>query len=61
MSPEFEIALYTIIFLCGSQKTKVSFSNIEVEFECFKMKREGRTVMGTLFPSVQSESETFND
>lgn len=52
LSPEFEIALYTIIFLCGGSKTTVEFANIQITFECFKMERNGKTVIATMFPSI---------
>ena len=51
-SPEFEIALYTIIYFCSGQKTHLKFANIEVTFECFRMVRDGRKVIATLFPTV---------
>lgn len=54
LSPEFELALYTIIFLCGRQKTRVQFANLDVEFDCYKMQREGRQVIGTLFPTLDN-------
>jgi hypothetical protein len=52
VSPEFEIALYTIIFLCGRNNNRLRFGNVEISIMCFKMERENRTVIATLFPSV---------
>lgn len=52
VSPEFEIALYTIVFLCGRNKSRLRFGNIEMSIQCFKMERENRTVLATLFPDV---------
>ena len=52
LSPEFEIALYTILYLCGGQKNQIEFGNIRLNIEVYKMQREGRNVLATLFPSL---------
>ncbi|RNA22206.1 poly(U)-specific endoribonuclease-B-like [Brachionus plicatilis] len=51
-SPEFEIALYTIVFLCGEKKTRLNFANLDVIFECYKMERNDKEVLATIYPTV---------
>ncbi len=50
VSPEFEIALYTIIFLCeADQITHTRFANMKVAFHCYKIQRNYRTVLSTIY------------
>ena len=51
LSPEFELAMYTIVFLCSGKSTQLRFANLDVTLECFKMDREGRKVIATLYPA----------
>ncbi len=51
VSPEFEMALYTILFLCSGQKTKLEFAGMKFAVQCFKMERDDDVVMATLFTS----------
>lgn len=54
VSPEFEIALYTIIFLCSEKTvTKLQFANMNINFKCFKMNRDGENVLATIYPSTK--------
>jgi hypothetical protein len=51
VSPEFEIALYTILYLCGSETNKLNFANMNISFYCFKMQRYGKPVLATVYPA----------
>jgi hypothetical protein len=45
------MALYTILFLCSGQKTKLEFAGMKFAVQCFKMERDDDVVMATLFTS----------
>ena len=53
VSPEFEIALYTICFLVGEERNKVSLNTgtdtFDMEIRCYRMARDK---IGTSFPEV---------
>ena len=51
VSPEFEVALYTILFLFGTENTKLNFANMSIAFHCFKLQRNGKSVLATVYPA----------
>ena len=57
VSPEFEIALYTIVFLCSGQKTQLEFAGMKFGIQCFKMERDGSQILATLFTTKDSENQ----
>lgn len=50
-SPEFEIALYTMCFLAGEEKTIVKCGPYRMELTCYKYTSRGHKYIGTSFPS----------
>ena len=50
-SPEFEIALYTICFLVGEEKSIVKCGPYRMELTCYKFTSQGKNYIGTSFPS----------
>ncbi len=55
VSPGFEIALYTIVFLCSGQKTQLEFAGMKFGIQCFKMERENSKILATLFTTKDSK------
>lgn len=52
-SPEFELALYTILYFCASgSHTDVSIAGQDVILTCFKM---GRGALGTCHPMLPKD------
>ena len=53
-SPEFELALYTILYFCSSEShTDVKIAGQDVVLICFKM---GRSALGTCHPMLPKDS-----
>lgn len=48
VSPEFEIALYTLCFLCGEENNKIHLDDYDVNIKCY---RYGGNI-GTSFPEL---------
>ena len=52
-SPEFELALYTILYFCSSEShTDVTIAGQDVVLICFKM---GRSALGTCHPMLPKD------
>ena len=49
-SPEFEIALYTMCFMTGDDKTIVTCGPYRMEITCYKYSNRGKKYIGTAFP-----------
>lgn len=50
-SPEFEIALYTLLFYCGEEVNRVEVGDYNVKVTCYKWKQGSKTYIATTFPS----------
>merc|ERR1712137_1049295 len=48
VSPEFEIALYTLCFLCGEEDNKIYLDDYDINIKCY---RQGNN-LGTCFPEL---------
>mmetsp|Transcript_61511 Transcript_61511/g.109642 ORF Transcript_61511/g.109642 Transcript_61511/m.109642 type:complete len:420 (-) Transcript_61511:22-1281(-) len=53
VSPEFEMALYTLCFLAGGTDNMVHVGEYRVNVKCYPMNRYGRTYIGTAYPQAQ--------
>ena len=51
-SPQFELALYTLIFLAGEEKNILKCGPYAVEVTAFKYTSHGKNLIGSVFPSV---------
>mmetsp|Transcript_19723 Transcript_19723/g.25492 ORF Transcript_19723/g.25492 Transcript_19723/m.25492 type:complete len:439 (+) Transcript_19723:123-1439(+) len=51
VSPEFEVALFTMCFLAGSKENIVECGPYRALITCFSFNSRGRTYIGTVFPS----------
>jgi poly(U)-specific endoribonuclease len=52
VSPEFELALYTLCFLCGQEKNRVQLGGHDAQVTCYKFRSGRNTTIGTSFPEV---------
>lgn len=52
VSPEFEIALYTLCFVCGEESNFVEIGPYDVIIQCYKYQSKGETYIGTSFPKA---------
>eukprot|EP00959_Pyramimonas_sp_CCMP1952_P038749 811400-Pyramimonas_sp.AAC.1 len=52
VSPEFEIALYTLCFLSGSEETEVELGDYHVKIRAYRI---GRNMIGTAFPESSED------
>ena len=50
VSPEFELALYTLMFLCGEEENDVEIGGYKVRVTCYSMGRKLNLMIGTSFP-----------
>jgi poly(U)-specific endoribonuclease len=50
VSPEFEMALYTLMFLCGEEENDVEIGGYKVRVTCYSMGRKPNLKIGTCFP-----------
>ena len=48
VSPEFEIALYTLCFLCGGENNAVQLANYHLNIKCYKI----RSHLATSYPEL---------
>lgn len=53
VSPEFEIALYTLCFLCGKENNKIYLDDYDVNIKCY---HQGHN-LGTCFPELLATHE----
>ena len=53
VSPEFEMALYTLCFLVGGTDNYVQVGDYRVNVKCYPMNRYGRTYIGTAYPQAK--------
>eukprot|EP00667_Euglena_gracilis_P014698 EG_transcript_15248 len=51
-SPEFEIALYTLCFTLGEERTRLEVAGYPVTIVCHPIQRGGRAYIGTVFPDT---------
>jgi len=51
-SPEFEIALYTLMFLASGEETEVVFGGTTVVLHCFKINTRAGQFLGTCYPDL---------
>ncbi|KAK9719073.1 hypothetical protein K7432_005052 [Basidiobolus ranarum] len=49
VSPEFEIAVYTLCFLCGKEKTRSFFGDIEVNVVCYEYNNHNERAIGSSY------------
>ncbi|TPX60668.1 hypothetical protein PhCBS80983_g01583 [Powellomyces hirtus] len=49
-SPEFEIALYTLVFLAGSEDNNVVLDGVELNLKCHKFQSRGVVRLGSVYP-----------
>lgn len=57
ISPEFELMLYTLCFLCGEEENVLTCGPYQVAVKCFKWTtHDGKTVIATTFPMEVSWS-----
>jgi len=57
VSPEFEIALYTLLFLLGENRVTVKVGPYSVQINSFPFNRDGLVYIGTAFPSTPPLTE----
>ncbi|CAM9922645.1 unnamed protein product, partial [Phaeothamnion confervicola] len=50
VSPEFEIALYSLLFFLGQEKTVVQLGPYTAEITTFQFRQRGKVYIGTSFP-----------
>jgi|TARA_B110000208_G_scaffold170193_1_gene211540 hypothetical protein len=53
VSPEFEFALYTMMFMCGEEKNDVEIGGYKVRVTCYSMGRAPHLKIGTCFPACR--------
>ncbi|ORY02153.1 hypothetical protein K493DRAFT_298040 [Basidiobolus meristosporus CBS 931.73] len=49
VSPEFEIALYTLSFLCGKERTPTTFGDIDVNVVCYDYNHHSDRSIGSAY------------
>jgi hypothetical protein len=57
VSPEFEVALYTLCFLCGEESNIVTLGPYRTEITCHKYRSRGAEYIGTTFPGPAPADE----
>jgi len=53
VSPEFEVALYTLCFLCGGEDNKIYLDDYDINIKCYHQGKH----LGTCFPELLSMHE----
>ncbi|KAI9101943.1 Endoribonuclease XendoU [Phlyctochytrium arcticum] len=49
-SPEFEIALYTLVFLAGAEDNQVTIEGVDVNLKCHKFRNNQGMRLGSCYP-----------
>jgi len=57
VSPEFELALYTMCFLAGKQENVIDVGPYVVNIKCFTIRRKNVTYLSTSFPEEAEYTE----
>jgi poly(U)-specific endoribonuclease len=52
VSPEFEVALYTLMFLASGERTEVTLDDFRVAIRCYHIKTRKGVRIGTSFPEL---------
>uniref|UniRef100_A0A7S0RET2 EndoU domain-containing protein n=1 Tax=Chlamydomonas leiostraca TaxID=1034604 RepID=A0A7S0RET2_9CHLO len=55
-SPEFEMALYTIVFLAGSERNNMHIKGYELCIRSYSIKSKYGDKIGTVFPELMAET-----
>eukprot|EP00252_Welwitschia_mirabilis_P005500 TRINITY_DN15976_c0_g1_i2.p1 TRINITY_DN15976_c0_g1~~TRINITY_DN15976_c0_g1_i2.p1 ORF type:complete len:429 (-),score=75.99 TRINITY_DN15976_c0_g1_i2:82-1368(-) len=54
VSPEFEIALYTLCFYAGAEDNHIELGPYDVNIKCYKLEHSGGTLIGSIFPIAEN-------
>ena len=49
-SPEFELALYTLVFLVGNECERIEIEEVEIDLKCY---RHQGNKLGSVYPEAK--------
>ena len=59
-SPEFEFALYTLLFYLGREDTEFTVEDIRVNIKVYDIFRNGERKIGSAFPAIIGTNKSNN-
>lgn len=51
-SPEFELALYTLIFLAGRENNQVTIDEVDINIKCYRFENPRGNKLGSAYPEL---------
>jgi len=55
ISPEFELALYTLCFLAGAERNKCNIEGVDLCIICHTFQDKAGRRLGTSYPDIQQK------